>query len=51
MFLFLQRYYTATAGRFYTPDPAGMNAVDLQNPTEKQRQTERSPFTQQGSAP
>jgi hypothetical protein len=27
-----QRYYTATAGRFYTPDPKGLAAVDLQNP-------------------
>jgi RHS repeat-associated protein len=28
-----QRYYTATAGRFYTPDPKGMAAADLRNPT------------------
>jgi RHS repeat-associated protein len=28
-----QRYYTATAGRFYTPDPAGKQAVDSKNPT------------------
>jgi RHS repeat-associated protein len=28
-----QRYYTTTAGRFYTPDPAGAAAVDLGNPT------------------
>ena len=28
-----QGYYTQTAGRFYTPDPIGMAAVDLTNPT------------------
>ena len=27
------RYYNANAGRFYTPDPAGMKAVDPKNPT------------------
>ncbi len=28
-----QRYYNSNAGRFYTPDPAGMDAVDLSDPT------------------
>lgn len=28
-----QRYYTAIAGRFYTPDPLGLAAVE--NPTGK----------------
>ena len=28
-----QRYYTASAGRFYTPDRAGLGAVDMKNPT------------------
>jgi RHS repeat-associated protein len=28
-----QRYYTANAGRFYTPDPVGRQAVDPKNPT------------------
>jgi len=26
-----QRYYSATTGRFWTPDPSGMSAVDIQN--------------------
>jgi RHS repeat-associated protein len=29
----VQRYYNSNAGRFYTPDPIGMAAVDLANPT------------------
>jgi RHS repeat-associated protein len=29
----VQRYYNSNAGRFYTPDPSGMAAVDLANPT------------------
>jgi RHS repeat-associated protein len=28
-----QRYYNQNAGRFYTPDPKGMNAMNLKNPT------------------
>jgi len=28
-----QRYYASTTGRFWTPDPAGMDAVDMENPT------------------
>jgi len=28
-----QRYYTATAGRFYTADPAALATADLKNPT------------------
>jgi RHS repeat-associated protein len=28
-----QRYYNQNPGRFYTPDPAGRNAVDSKNPT------------------
>jgi RHS repeat-associated protein len=28
-----QRYYNSNAGRFYTPDPVGMKAVDPKNPT------------------
>jgi RHS repeat-associated protein len=29
----VQRYYNSNAGRFYTPDPSGMAAVDVANPT------------------
>ncbi len=28
-----QRYYNSNAGRFYTPDPKGMRAVNFRNPT------------------
>jgi len=28
----VQRYYTASAGRFYTPDPAGMKGADPKDP-------------------
>jgi RHS repeat-associated protein len=28
-----QRYYNSNAGRFYTPDPKGMRAVNFKNPT------------------
>ena len=29
----VQRSYTASAGRFYTPDPAGMKGQTQENPT------------------